>query len=180
MINELTTKKNNQPDNYTNQVINFNYFTVIVALGIITILFIISQFNYLLFHSIVEGFSIVIACGIFMVVWNSRKFIENNFFIVIGIAYVFVSARDFFHAVSYNGIDIFPGKGANIPTQLWIAARYLQAISLLIAPAFNWPKNTSVSNYNTLFYSGNFYYPVNILPANLSKLFYRRQRINSI
>jgi PAS domain S-box-containing protein len=135
MINELTTKKNNQPDNYTNQVINFNYFTVIVALGIITILFIISQFNYLLFHSIVEGFSIVIACGIFMVVWNSRKFIENNFFIVIGIAYVFVSAIDFFHAVSYNGIDIFPGKGANIPTQLWIAARYLQAISLLIAPA---------------------------------------------
>ena len=180
MINELTTKKNNQPDNYTNQVINFNYFTVIVALGIITILFIISQFNYLLFHSIVEGFSIVIACGIFMVVWNSRKFIENNFFIVIGIAYVFVSAIDFFHAVSYNGIDIFPGKGAEYTYTIMDSCPLPTGYIVINCTCINWPKNTSVSNYNTLFYSGNFYYPVNILPANLSKLFYRRQRINSI
>jgi PAS domain S-box-containing protein len=134
MIHKVTTRKINLKNDYPNKVILFNYFNVIIALGIITTLFIISHFNYLLFHSIVEGLSIVIACGIFMVVWNSRKFIENNFFIVVGIAYVFVSAIDFSHAVSYNGIDIFPGKSANLSTQLWIAARYLQAISLLIAP----------------------------------------------
>jgi len=129
------THINNQGDNYSNELTPVSYyFSILIALGTIAALFLISIFNYLLFHSIVEGFSIVIACGIFMVVWNSRRFIENNFFIIIGIAYVFVSAIDFIHAVTYNGIDIFPGKSANLPTQLWIAARYLQAISLLIAP----------------------------------------------
>jgi PAS domain S-box-containing protein len=129
------THKNNQGDNYSNELTPVSYyFSILIALGTIAALFLISIFNYLLFHSIVEGFSIVIACGIFMVVWNSRRFIENNFFIIIGIAYVFVSAIDFIHAVTYNGIDIFSGKSANLSTQLWIAARYLQAISLLIAP----------------------------------------------
>ena len=112
-----------------------NYFlSTLFSLGIIIALLFISLFNYLLFHSLVEGFSIIIACGIFMIVWNSRRFIENNFFIIIGIAYVFVSAIDFLHAVTYNGVDVFSGKNANLPTQLWIAARYLQGISLLIAP----------------------------------------------
>jgi signal transduction histidine kinase len=31
-------------------------------------------------------------------------------------------------------MGIFPDNGSNLPTQLWIAARYLQSISLLIAP----------------------------------------------
>jgi PAS domain S-box-containing protein len=131
----VQTNGNFKSDKYSNQLppVN-NYFSSIFVLGIIATLFLISLFNYLLFHSIVEGFSIIIACGIFMVIWNSRKFIENNFFIVIGIAYVFVSAIDFVHAVTYNGINIFPGNGSNLPTQLWIAARYLQAFSILIAP----------------------------------------------
>jgi PAS domain S-box-containing protein len=109
------------------------YYRISIVLGAVAALFIISLYNYLLFHSIAEGFSIVIACGIFMIIWNSRKYIENNFFIIIGIAYIFVSAVDFIHAVSYSGVNIFPGKQANLPTQLWIAARYMQSISMLIA-----------------------------------------------
>jgi PAS domain S-box-containing protein len=133
MVPDDETKVINQGNDYAGRIATVFYFRVILALGIILTLFLISRFNYLLFHSMVEGFSIVIACGIFMVVWNSRRFIENNFFILIGIAYAFVSAIDFMHAVTYNGINIFPVNGSNLSTQLWIAARYLQAVSLLIA-----------------------------------------------
>ena len=33
-------------------------------------------------------------------------------------------------------MGVFPGAGANLPTQLWLAARYLQAITWLAAPLF--------------------------------------------
>lgn len=121
-------------DHSSNDFAHYNiYYRISIVLGIIAVLYIISISNYLLFHSIAEGFSIVIACGIFMIIWNSKKYIENNFFIIIGIAYLFVSLIDFIHAVSYSGVNIFPGKETNLPTQLWIAARYMQSISMLIA-----------------------------------------------
>ncbi len=109
-------------------------YVFLLSLFLIFSLFVISNYNYLLFHSIAEGFSIIIAFGIFIVVWNSRKYIENNFFIVIGIAFVFVSGLDFIHALTYKGMAIIPDQSANIPTQLWIAARYMQSITLLSAP----------------------------------------------
>ena len=93
-----------------------------------------SLYNYLLFHSIVEVFSIVIACSIFALVWNSRGIIDNSYLVIIGIAYLFVGGIDFLHTLAYKGMGVFPGYGANLPTQLWIAGRYLQGISFLIAP----------------------------------------------
>jgi PAS domain S-box-containing protein len=45
---------------------------------------------------------------------------------------------DFLHTMSYKGITIFQGYGTNLPTQLWIAARYVQSLSFLIAPLFLW------------------------------------------
>jgi len=38
--------------------------------------------------------------------------------------------------MAYRGMGIFTGYDANLPTQLWIAARYLQSLSLLAAPWF--------------------------------------------
>ena len=53
---------------------------VLVFLGI----YLTSHYNYLLFHSLAEVFSIVIACGIFMVAWNSRQFLDNNYLLFLG------------------------------------------------------------------------------------------------
>jgi len=91
-------------------------------------------YSYLLFHSIVEVFSIVIACSIFVLAWNSRRIIDNSYLVIIGIAYLFVGGIDFLHTLAYKGMGVFPGYGTNLPTQLWIAGRYLQGISFLIAP----------------------------------------------
>jgi PAS domain S-box-containing protein len=97
-------------------------------------LYLTSLYSYLLFHSLAEMFSISIACAIFMIAWNSRRFLDHHYLLFLGTAYLFVGALDLVHTLSYKGMGVFPGYDANLPTQLWIAARYLQSISLLLAP----------------------------------------------
>jgi signal transduction histidine kinase len=107
-------------------------FALLLLIG----LFWTSIYSYLLFHSLAELFSIVVACGIFMLAWNSRRILDNNYFLFVGIAYLFIGGLDLFHTLAYKGMGVFPGAGTNLPTQLWIATRYLESISLLIAPLF--------------------------------------------
>jgi len=106
---------------------------LIVSLFVLGLYF-ISLYSYLLFHSLAEIFSIIIACGIFMIAWNSRRLMENNSLLFLGMAYLFVGGLDLIHTLSYKGMGIFETYDADLPTQLWIAARYLEAFSLLLAP----------------------------------------------
>ena len=99
-------------------------------------LYLASLYNYLLFHSLSEIFSIFVACGIFVVAWNSRRFMDNNYLLFLGIAYLFIGGLDLVHTLAYKGMGIFSGYDANLPTQLWISARYIESMSLLIAPLF--------------------------------------------
>ncbi len=115
--------------------INLIRFSILGIL-IVFILYLISTRDYLLFHSLAESFSIIISCGIFMFIWNSRRYIDNNFFIIIGMAYLFIAFLDLIHTFAYKGTEIIPGHTANLPTQIWIASRFLQSITLLAARKF--------------------------------------------
>ena len=99
-------------------------------------LYLISHYNYLLFHILVELFSIVIAVSLFIVAWNLRRTITNHYILFIGIAYLFVAVLDTFHTLSYKGVGVFAIDSADTATQLWMAARFLQGASLLAAPYF--------------------------------------------
>ena len=110
------------------------YGEILAVTAGIGVLYIVSFYNYLLFHSLTEIFSIVIACGIFFFAWNSRQFLENDYFLFLGIGYVFIGGIDLLHTLSYKGVGVFEGYGANLPTQLWIAARYMESLTLLAAP----------------------------------------------
>jgi PAS domain S-box-containing protein len=112
------------------------YFSLLTGAVILFGLYITSLDSYLLFHSLAELFSVVIAFGIFVVAWNSRPFLNNNYLLFIGIAYLFIGWIDLVHALAYKGMGVFKAGNANIPTQLWIAARALQSLSLLVAPFF--------------------------------------------
>ncbi len=105
------------------------------VLGLLLILYVISTVNYLVFHSLIEIFTIIIASCIFVITWNSRKYLGNNFFIMAGIAFLFISIINVVHLLAYKGMNVFPEYGANLATQLWIAGRYLEAFSLLAATA---------------------------------------------
>ncbi|MBE0448614.1 MAG: SpoIIE family protein phosphatase [Actinobacteria bacterium] len=110
------------------------YVSILISILVLVGLYLTSLHNYPLFHSIAELFSIIVACGIFMIAWNSRGFLENNYLLFIGIAYLFVGSLDLIHTLAYEGMGVFRGYGTNLPTQLWIAGRYIESISLLIAP----------------------------------------------
>jgi signal transduction histidine kinase len=99
-------------------------------------LYLASLYNYLLFHTLAEIFSIFVASGIFVVAWNSRRFMDNNYLLFLGITYLFIGGLDLVHTLAYKGMGIFSGYDANLPTQLWISARYIESMSLLIAPLF--------------------------------------------
>ena len=103
---------------------------------ILVAFYIISRSDYLLFHSFSDGFSIAIACGIFMISWNSREFIENNYIVFLGTAYLFIGVTDFLHMLSYPGMGGFADDGGNLSAGLWLSARSLESLSLIAAPFF--------------------------------------------
>ncbi len=99
-------------------------------------LYALSRYGFLPFHVLAEMFSIVIAGGIFVIGWNTRRISENNYLVFVGVAYLFVGGVDLLHTLAYKGMGVFPGYDANLPTQLWVAARYMQSLTLLAAPFF--------------------------------------------
>jgi diguanylate cyclase (GGDEF)-like protein/PAS domain S-box-containing protein len=99
-------------------------------------LYLTSFYSYVLFHIVAESFSIVIAFSLFMIAWNTRHLTTNNYVLFLSIAFLFVGLIDFVHTLAYKGMGIFREFDANLPTQLWIIARYLQSLSLLVAPWF--------------------------------------------
>lgn len=103
--------------------------------------------SYLLFHSIVELFSIIVAFGVFIVAWNSDTYVKNSYLLVIGIGSLFIAGIDALHTLAFKGMGVFPNLDHNLATQLWLAARYLQALTFLIAPLFI---RRNVKKYPTL------------------------------
>jgi signal transduction histidine kinase len=106
------------------------------ALGAAVVLglYLSSLRSYLLFHSLIEIVTIAISFSLFMLTWNGRCYLSNGYLRALGIGYGCVAFVDLVHTLAYKGMNVFPGYGANLPTQLWIAARYLQATMLLVAP----------------------------------------------
>jgi len=112
----------------------FSLERIIGMLVASVLLWLVSRSNYLLFHVTVEGFSIVVACLIYVLASKTWRFSRNNFLLYLGNAYIAVALIDFFHTLAYKGMGVFPGEGANAATQLWIAARYLEAFALFSVP----------------------------------------------
>ena len=56
-------------------------------------------------------FSIIIGFSLFMLTWNSRRIIDNDSLIFIGIAFFFIAGIDLIHTLAYKGIDLVAGYG---------------------------------------------------------------------
>ncbi|MEL7656194.1 MAG: GGDEF domain-containing protein [Bacillota bacterium] len=106
--------------------------TIIFTAFVLILLYFSSLYNYLLFHTIAEIFSICIAFTVFAIAWSSMEYISNNYLRLIGIAYFFIGILDLFHTMGYKGMQIFTDYDY-YANQLWIAARYFESIILLIS-----------------------------------------------
>ena len=89
--------------------------------------------DFLLFHAFAEGFTIVVSFTIAVIVFNTYKDIDNNFIPIIGIAYFCAGFFDVIHTLAYEGANIIPGAGPGLAPQMWVIARYLDSIGMLLA-----------------------------------------------
>lgn len=104
------------------------FYGTLIFFGLVG-LYLTTHINYLLFHSIVEMISIVVAAAVFIVTWSSIRYINNPYLITVGISYLFIGILDLLHTLAYKGMPIFTDYDY-YANQLWIAARYLESLTL--------------------------------------------------
>jgi PAS domain S-box-containing protein len=100
------------------------------------LLYLVQRHNYLLFHTGIEVFCVIIAFFIYILADRTHRYSNNTFLLFVGISYLSILALDFFHLATYKGMGIFSFHGANTSTQLWIAGRLMEGLSLLAATFF--------------------------------------------
>jgi serine phosphatase RsbU (regulator of sigma subunit) len=106
------------------------------ALGAVVLagVYLTSRYSYNLFHGLAELFSVVVEAAVFVIAWNGRRYFVNNYVLSLGIALLFVAGVEVLHTLAYQGLSVFPGYTSNLATQLWIIARSLQTLALIVAP----------------------------------------------
>ncbi|MBU4557114.1 MAG: PAS domain S-box protein, partial [Actinobacteria bacterium] len=92
-----------------------------------------SLHSYLLFHSIAEATFVAVSVAVFAMAWHLRRFVDSSFSLIVGIGLLCVVPIQFLHMLAYKGMGVFPGASADLPTQLWIAARALTVVVFLVA-----------------------------------------------
>lgn len=107
-----------------------NYRTFFALTSLAIIFYVAKLQGYLLFHTLVELFSIVVAFAVFIVTWNSRKMQDNGFLHLVGISYIFIGALDLLHTLTYRDMGLIQVDGfpAN---QFWVATRMMEALTLM-------------------------------------------------
>jgi signal transduction histidine kinase/CheY-like chemotaxis protein len=92
--------------------------------------------HYLLFHTVAELIAVAVGISIFSLAWASRQHLKNGYLVVVGAAYMTIAAVDILHTLTFKGMALLPGVTTNHPTQFWLAARFLEAVALAVAPLF--------------------------------------------
>ncbi|MBN1614077.1 MAG: diguanylate cyclase [Deltaproteobacteria bacterium] len=99
-------------------------------------LYLTSRYEYVLFHSLAELLSVALAFGVFMLTWDSRRFLENHYLLFVGIAFLFVASLDVLHILAGKDMYSFRIYDVNLEAQLWIAARFIQGLAFAGAAFF--------------------------------------------
>ncbi|HYW94336.1 MAG TPA: MASE3 domain-containing protein [Bacteroidales bacterium] len=103
---------------------------IILISGGILALHSIEKVNYLLFHTLIEFFSIIVAFSLFIITLNSRRMLDNNYLLFFGIASLFIGFLDLMHVITYAGMNIIP-PGNFYANQFWVATRILESLTLI-------------------------------------------------
>ncbi|MEM3403214.1 MAG: MASE3 domain-containing protein [Nitrososphaeria archaeon] len=151
-------------------------FYLLIALTIFTSLSLVSLYNFLLFHTLVEAISIIIYVAIFMFYANSRRYLKNNYFSILGTTFIFIAFIDLLHTLAYPGMNLFQGFTSNHSISLWLAARLVYASCLFVAPLFIdrkirvWLLNVGLVVVTTISVLIIFFYPSFLPPFYISEV----------
>lgn len=113
-----------------------HFETTCIIIFVPVLLIAVGSYNYLFFHTGVEIFCIIISVIIFAIAVRTFRYSKDSFTLFLGYVYFFIGVLTYFHLTTYYGMNIFNIDSSNIPTQFWIASKYFQALTMLIAPSF--------------------------------------------
>ncbi len=136
----------------TSTKLDSNIKLLILTAIIFSILYFIQLGNYLLFHLFAEIFSIVIAFSVFIIVWNGRSYLKDNYLLLYGIAYLFIGFIDLLHTFGYKGMSIFRDYDY-YANQFWIAGRMIESVTLLSGSIFINRKVKISTNFTIILYT---------------------------
>lgn len=108
--------------------------TIVVGVALIVPLYAARLHSYVLFHTLAEIIFIVVCLSVVVMAWTLREFLDDDFAVFLAAALCAVAALHLVHVVDYPSLGLISGS-LDPPTQLWLAARFLLAGSL-IAGAF--------------------------------------------
>ncbi|HET8827853.1 MAG TPA: MASE3 domain-containing protein [Pelobium sp.] len=91
--------------------------------------------SYPLFHTLIELSSIVVAFTVFVITWNAKKVLENQYLYFVGIAYLFIGCLDLLHTLTFSGINLLTND-IFYANQFWIATRGLETLTLFAGFCF--------------------------------------------
>ncbi|MDH5301338.1 MAG: EAL domain-containing protein [Gammaproteobacteria bacterium] len=123
---------------------------LVIAVG----LWVASEVNFLLFHTLAELFAIAVAVTLSVVAWQMYPFTKNNYLMFLSAGYIWVAMLDLMHTLNYKGMGVFADGGANVGIQYWLSARLLEAMVLLFSPLFL----TRNLNRRAVFLLGGMYF----------------------
>jgi len=119
------------------------WFPILLCFGLIPVWF----YHPLLFHTLAEAFSIIIAVITLVVAWNTFVLSHNHYLMWLGIGYLGVGIIDGAHTLTFRGMPFVSIMDSNTTLQYWIIARYFEACVLLTAPLYIKPL---VNRYSAL------------------------------
>ncbi len=99
------------------------------------VLFAVSAYSYVAFHTVVELFAVVVALAAFGVGWYSRRWISTSILLMLGIGHLFVGVIDLLHLLFYKGMTATSGASVETAIEFWLIGRALEVAAFLIAAA---------------------------------------------
>lgn len=108
---------------------------IAVHTAVLVVIYGLSRWDYLLFHSLIETVSVLIALGIFVIAWNTRRISENSYLTTLSAGMLFVGLTSLLHMFAFKGMGVLPlaSAKADTATQLWIVSRLLLGASFVVA-----------------------------------------------
>lgn len=108
--------------------------TTIAILGVVLTLELARSVHYIFFHTMVEVFAVVVSLSIFILTWVSHRYLSSGYLIILGAAYGAIGIVDVFHALTFKGMNLFPGVSLNYTNQFWLTSRFLESVALFCGP----------------------------------------------
>ncbi len=100
------------------------------------LLILLSNFSYVWFHSMVELFSVVIGVALYLIALRTFSFTSNAYLLCVATGFFWSSLIDVLHTLTYEGMTKSQISPPDTPLLLWLCARSLQVLALLMAPLY--------------------------------------------